>query len=178
MKFIINIIVIFLLGCKSNTTLTIFDPLKEQSNVKIYLSEYGLESVPAEIRILKNAKRLHIAMDTSAWAVYPPLSELGQDKSKQPLRSLPDEITELSNLTSLTLVNLDLASLPEKIGRLEKLDTLILFMNRLTISNELGKLKKLRSLKYLGLLGNDVTANDLIELKKSIPGITINPDLR
>jgi len=51
-------------------------------------------------------------------------------------------------------------------------------MNKLTISNEIKKLKRLRQLKYLGLLGNNITASDIIELKRSIPGITINPDLR
>ena len=83
-----------------------------------------------------------------------------------------------SNLRSLTLVNLDIVSLPDNFDRLESLDTLILFMNKLTISNEIKKLKRLRQLKYLGLLGNNITASDIIELKISIPGITINPDLR
>jgi Leucine-rich repeat (LRR) protein len=178
MRFSTYIFVIFLFSCKPNSTKTVFDPLKEQTDIEIYLSDYGLESVPQEIRILKNVKRLYIAKDTSGWVLYPPLSTLTQDKSTRPSRYLPNEISELSNLTSLTLVNLDLVSLPENIDQLEKLDTLILFMNKLTISSELEKLKKLRRLKYLGLLGNDLTANDLIELKRAIPGITINPDLR
>ena len=75
-------------------------------------------------------------------------------------------------------MNLDIVSLPDNFDRLESLDTLILFMNQLTISNEIKKLKRLRQLKYLGLLGNNITASDIIELKISIPGITINPDLR
>ena len=178
MRFSTYIFVIFLFGCNPNNSKTVFDPLKEKTDIEIYLSDYGLESVPQEIRILKNVKRLYIAKDSSGWVIYPPLSALAQDKSTQPSRYLPNEISELSNLTSLTLVNLDLVSLPENIDRLEKLDTLILYMNKLTISNELEKLKRLRSLKYLGLLGNDLTANDLSELKRTIPGITINPGLR
>ncbi len=178
MRFSTYIFVIFLFSCNPNNTKTVFDPLKQKTDIEIYLSDYGLESVPQEIRILKNVKRLYIAKDTSGWVIYPPLSALAQDKSTQPSRYLPNEISELSNLTSLTLVNLDLVSLPENIDRLEKLDTLILYMNKLTISNELEKLKRLRSLKYLGLLGNDLTANDLSELKRTIPGITINPGLR
>ena len=178
MRISTYIFVIFLFSCNANNTKTVFDPLKEKTDIEIYLSEYGLESVPQEIRILKNVKRLYISKDTSGWVLYPPLSALAQDESIRPSRYLPNEISELSNLTSLTLVNLDLVSLPDNIVKLEKLDTLVLFMNKLTISNELEKLKRLRRLKYLGLLGNDLTANDLIELKRSIPGITINPDLR
>ena len=156
---------------------SVFDSLKGQTDVEIFLSEYDLDSVPKDIQVLKSAKRLYIAKDTSGWIVYPPLSALGEDNSTKQPRYLPGEISELSNLNSLTLVNLDLVTLPKSIDHLSNLDTLVLFMNRLTISSELDKLKRLKKLKYLGLLGNNVTANDLIEIKRSIPGIKINPDL-
>jgi Leucine-rich repeat (LRR) protein len=178
MKIIIYILSIFLLSCHSEEKL-LFDSFQKKNDVEIYLSKYKLDSIPKEIGLLKDAKRLYINSDSvKGWTIYPPLSSLGKDNSKPPFRHLPNEITELTNLQSLTLVNLNLVTLPDNIYRLENLDSLILFMNKLTISNEIEKIKKLTKLKYLGLLGNNITANDIIELKKSNPGLKINPNLR
>lgn len=178
MKTIIYIVTFFLLGCQSKKK-NLFESFQNESDVEIYLSRFRLESVPRDIGLLKKAKRLYINSDTAkGWTIYPPLSSQGKDKSEPSFRHLPDEITELTQLQSLTLVNLDLVTLPDNIYRLENLDTLVLFMNKLTITNEIEKIKKLSKLKYLGILGNNITANDLIELKKWNPGLTINPDLR
>jgi len=68
---------------------------------------------------------------------------------------------------------LDLVTLPEDIGKLKNLDSLSLIMNKLTISNELEKIKKLKNLKYLNIIGNDTNQSDILDLKKSIPGISI-----
>lgn len=178
MKTSIYIISIFLLSCQARKT-NVFESFQNKDDVEIYLSNYKLESVPKEIGLLKEAKRLYINSDTSkGWTIYPPLSSLGKDDSKPPFRHLPNEITNLINLQSLTLVNLDLVTLPDNISRLENLDTLILFMNKLTIANEIEKIKKLKKLKYLGILGNNITAEDLMELKKSNSDLKIIPDLR
>ena len=178
MKTIIYIATFFLLSCQPKRR-NLFKSFQNETDVEIYLSKYRLESVPKDIGLLKEVKRLYITSDTvKGWIIYPPLSSLGKDKLEAPFRQLPDEITELTKLQSLTLVNLHLVTLPDDIYRLENLDPLVLFMNRLTIKNEIEKIKKLSKLKYLGILGNDITANDLIELKKSNPGLTINPDLR
>src|SRR5882762_6958173 len=137
MKIIIYILSIFLLSCHAKEK-TLFDSFQKDSDVEIYLSKYKLDSVPKEIGLLKDAKRLYINGDTAKdWAISPPLSNLGKDNSKPPFKHLPNEITELTNLKSLTLVNLDLVTLPGNIYRLENLDSLILFMNKLTISNEI-----------------------------------------
>jgi Leucine-rich repeat (LRR) protein len=168
-----------LLSCKSRNPEPVLQSLRGNSDVKIYLSEYNLENVPKEIGTLKGVKRLYISKDTiQGWTIYPPLSALGQNKMTPPFKHLPKEITQLTTLQTLTLVNLDLVTLPDDMYKLENLDSLILFMNKLTISNELNKLKSLKRLRYLGLLGNNVTADDLDQLKKSIPGVAINPELR
>jgi Leucine-rich repeat (LRR) protein len=178
MKITIYILAICFVGCQAKRK-NIFDSFKGKSDVIIYLEKYKLDSVPAEVGILKSAKRLYINRDTSnGWTVYPPLSSLANVISAPPFRKLPDEITELTNLQSLTLINLDLVTLPDKIDRLKNLDSLILFNNKLTISKEIKKIKGLKNLKYLGILGNDVTANDLIQLKESNPNLEINPGLR
>lgn len=178
MKIITYIVIFLLLGCKARKA-NLFESPQNECDVEIYLSKYKLDSVPSDISVLKEVKKLYINSDTTkGWTIYPPLSALGNDKSKPPFRHLPKEITELTKLQSLTLINLDLVALPDNIYRLENLDTLILYMNKLTVANEIEKIKRLPKLKYLGILGNDITANDLIELKKSNPGLTINPDLR
>ena len=178
MKTIIYIVIFFLLSCQSKKK-NLFESFQNESDVEIYLSKFRLDSVPKDIGLLKEVKRLYINSDTAkGWTVYPPLSSLGKDNLAPPFRHLPDEITELTQLQSLTLVNLDLVALPDNIYRLENLDTLILFMNKLTIKNEIEKIKRLDKLRYLGILSNDVTANDLIDLKKTNPRLTINPDLR
>ncbi|MEI9946427.1 MAG: hypothetical protein WDN26_19680 [Chitinophagaceae bacterium] len=179
MRILLFILVFFIIGCRDKKTPSLFGELTELTDVKIHLVDYGLENIPAEIGDLKNAKRICISKDsTTGWTLYPPLGRMYEERSKPPYKQLPDQITTLTGLKSLTLVGLDLNTLPDSFGRLKELDTLILYMNKLTIANELDKLKGLKKLKYLGLMGNIVTANDLEELERSIPGIVTNPGLR
>ena len=162
-----------LLSCEAKNK-PLFQSLGGKAEVEISLNDYKLDSVPKEIGFLKGVKRLYISKDTLGWTVYPPLSAHDQIRTTPPFRHLPNEITELTTLQTLSLVNLDLVTLPDRIDKLKNLDTLILFMNKLTISNEIEKLRTFKGLKYLGLLGNNVTANDLEQLKKSIPGVVID----
>lgn len=41
-----------------------------------------------------------------------------------------------------------------------------------------GRIKKLTKLKYLGLLGNYVMAEDIVELKKSNQGLYIDSEVK
>jgi Leucine-rich repeat (LRR) protein len=178
MKVFSCLLVLLLFACQTDKP-SIFKSLIGKTDVEIYLADYDLQTVPKDIGDLKGVKRLYISKDsTTGFIIYPPLSALGNTKRDTVLKHLPGEITDLTSLQSLVLVNLDLATLPAKLERLQNLDTLILFMNKLTVSNELDKIKKLKGLKYLGLLGNELTADDLVEIKKAIPGIVINPGLR
>jgi len=90
-----------------------------------------------------------------------------------PFRQLPNEITELTNLQNLNLAALDLKTLPDNFGKLQKLDSLNLVANKLTISAESAKLKKLKNLKYLGLFGNKIDTADIRELKRENPNLVI-----
>ena len=114
---------------------------------------------------------------TSGWTIYPPLSALQQMTERPPFRQLPDEITELTNLKTLGLVGLDLKTLPDNFDKLENLDSLNLIFNKLTISNETEKLKKLKNLKYLALFGNRVDKVDIRELKRENPNLIIESGL-
>jgi Leucine-rich repeat (LRR) protein len=179
LKIAILILAFSPFSCIDKDSKSIFQSLKGLSNVEISLSDYKLDSVPPDIGTLEGVKRLYITKDgVGGWTSYPPLSALGQTPNTPPFRYLPEEVTNLTTLQSLTLINLDIVALPNNIGKLQNLDSLILFQNKLTVSKEIGKLKKLKQLKYLGLFGNYVTASDLTQLKESIPGLVINSDLR
>lgn len=179
MKGLILLITVSVFGCRQNKSQSLFNNLIDKTDIKIHLSDYGLTEVPKEIGKLKNAKRLYISQDSvTAWTFFTPNDSNEAVALSTPYKKLPDEITSLVNLKSLTLVGLELHTLPDRLSRLKNLDTLILFMNKLTIVDELDKLKGLKNLKYLGLLGNQFSSKDLEELEKSIPGIVTNPGLR
>jgi Leucine-rich repeat (LRR) protein len=136
----------------------IFNNLVDKSAVEIYLNTYQLDSVPREIGRLTNVTSLYIATDSvTGWTIYPPFSAIDQRTNTPPFKHLPDEIAKLVNLERLSLIDLDLVSLPDNFDKLENLDSLSLFMNKLTIANEIEKLKKLKKLKYIGLFGNKLT---------------------
>lgn len=180
MKTLISILTIFLFGCGATKKKTgLFDDLADKTSLEIYLKTYGLDSVPKDIGQLKAVRKLYIAKDSArGWTIYPPLGDLDQRTVTPPFRHLPDEITALTNLESLVLRDLDLKTLPDNFGNLRNLDSLSLLMNKLTLSQEIEKLKGLKKLKYLEIYGNKVDTADLQELKKAIPGLTIyNGDL-
>ncbi len=178
LKPFLCILLFSLLGCDSNRELSVFKEFKGKTEVEIYLSDYGLDSVPKEIESLKNVERLYISKDRNGWETLVPNTIIDPKEKKPPFRHLPNEITHLTTLQVLSLVNLDIVTLPEDIYKLKHLDSLFLFYNKLTISNELEKLGRLKQLKYLGLQGNYVTPADLEQLENSIPGIITNPGLR
>lgn len=156
----------------------LFDHLADKETVVIYLSKYNLDSVPSDISQLRKVKSLYIAKDSSSgWTVYPPLSAMRQMTKVPPFQQLPNEITDLTELENLVLIGLDLKSLPDNFDKLQKLDSLNLMLNKLTISNEIEKLKKLKRLKYLGLLGNNVDTVDINKLRRSNPMLTIESGL-
>lgn len=180
MRFQTIMLTVFLVSCSTtNQKKGLFDNLADKEVVVIYLSKYDLKHVPADIGKLTKAKSLYILRDSATgWTIYPPLSAKGQWKKTPPFRQLPDEITNLSELRNLSLAALDLTQLPDNFGKLKKLDSLDLFMNKLTISNEVEKLKQLKNLKYLVLFGNDVDTADINELKRANPGLTVNSEIK
>jgi Leucine-rich repeat (LRR) protein len=174
---IVNVMLsILVIGCTSTgKEQYFFDPLIESESVVIYLSKYSLDSVPAEIGRLQKARSLYISRDSAGgWTIHPPLNELEEMTETPPFRQLPDEITDLTDLTSLTLVGLDLSTLPDNFQKLQNLDTLNLSFNKLTISKEIEKLKGLKHLRYLELVGNQVDSADVVELKRANPELVVD----
>ena len=178
MRLLRIVLATFFISCSTtDKEKDLFDNLVDKEFAVIYLSQYHLDSVPSEIVKLKKAKSLYISKDsTGGWAIYPPSNELHQMTEVPPFRKLPKELGELTNLQNLGLVGLNLKELPDNFGQLQNLDSLNLMMNKLTISEEIGKLKKLKNLKYLALFGNKVDSADVSELKKANPNLVIIAD--
>jgi len=116
----------------------------------LILSENKLESLPPEIRELKNLRKL----DLSKNYLKSLPSEIGELKyltglylSKNYFTSLSPEIGKLNNLTELDLTGNQLDSLPKEIGELKNLTELYLRNNHLEkLPKELGQLKNLTTL--------------------------------
>lgn len=176
MRLLILFLTILLISCsRTDKKHYLFERLEDKEIVTIYLSKYNLHSVPGEIGRLKKVRKLHITADSvSGWIIYPPMYDPHKSIETPPFRKLPNEITELSALKTLELIGLDLKTLPDDFGKLENLDTLNLMRNKLIISNELGKLKKLKKLNYLVLVGNKIDTVDIKELQRENPGLNIN----
>ena len=171
------VVAIFLIGCHTSaSTVKFIHTFLNEESVVIKLSDYGLDEVPPEIHQLRSVKKLTITRESlpTGWTIYPPQSPCENQTFKPPFHRLPDEITELTQLTALRLIGLDLVALPANFHHLKNLDTLDLAFNKLTIKQELATLKSLQQLKFLALFGNKATSADVIELKKAIPGLVVD----
>jgi len=175
MRLLIILLTTILLSCSTTDKGNLFDNLTDNETVVIYLRKYKLDHVPNEIGRLTSTKHLYITMDTVGWTIYPPLGSLPQPTDSGPGQSqkLPNEITKLTNLKTLSLVRLRLKQLPDNFDQLKNLDSLDLMMNRLVIKDEIQKLKGLTSLKYIQLFGNVVDSVDIVELRENNPGLVI-----
>lgn len=176
MRFIkLTFLTIIIAGCSTtNKKKQLFDSLTDKETIVLFLSKYKLDGVPDEIGRLTNTKRLYITADSGGYTIYPPLGTTSPQPTNPTLEErLPNEITQLTTLKYLGLVRLNLTTLPDDFGKLKDLDTLDLSLNRLTISNEIEKLKELKELKFLGLMGNVVDSADIVELKKGNPNLKI-----
>lgn len=117
----------FITGChRRDEAGKLFTDLQDQENIVIVLSKYQFDSVPPDIGRLKKAKVLTISIDSlHGWTVYPPLSSINQKNNQPPFKSLPDEISSLTSLKSLTIHGLDIRTLPDDFGNLKNLEYLI-----------------------------------------------------
>lgn len=103
------------------------------------------------------------------------LPDLASKMTKQPagekLNTLPEEITELADLTHLVLRGNNLKTLPASIGKMVNLKKLILVNNQLkTLPDEIGNLT---NLKTLNLKGNNVSDSEVARIQKLIPNCDI-----
>ena len=141
-----------------------------------YLSIEGLidASINERIKSFYEVEKLVVSKENeSGWHVYPPRESDDPIFDQVPQKLLYDAIGDLRQLKYLSVMDLDLTSLPESISRLTSLDTLNLSLNYLTISRELDKLSQLKKLKYLDIRNNRI---DTLVLKKWMsdkPGLKV-----
>lgn len=175
MNKLLTLLVTPLLICMScQTKNNLFEAHKNDEVVEIVLSNYGLEEIPGEIGTLKNVKQLTLLKDSSkGWVIYPPMSAFSNRELTPPFYSLPKEITELQQLESLTIIGLNIHSLPENFEKLENLKQLNLSLNKLTLSNEVEKIVRLKKLKTLSLFGNKIDSAGLRFIKQERPDIQL-----
>jgi hypothetical protein len=166
-------LILFTAGCISKDT-NLFSELTDKKDVVIALSDYGLDSIPLEIGKLKKAETLTISQDSlKGWTIFPALFALDERIDLPPRKTLPDEITELKNLRRLTISGLNIKSLPPDFDKLQNLEYLSLVFNKLIISNELEKLKALKKLKYVYLVGNRIDTTEVERWQRERPDMEI-----
>lgn len=93
------------------------------------------------------------------------------DASGRQLTTLPDDILSQTELTSLNLSNNQLTTLPDSIANLTRLETLNIENNRL--EHVPDGLKKMTWLKSLDISNNRIPAEEITELKASLPDTQI-----
>ena len=154
----------------------VFAKLADEDSVVISLSQYKVKDVPKDVGQLTKAITLAISPEPlkTGWTIYPPLSAFEEYVDRPPFRNLPNEIACLVKLRELKLSHLELKTLPTAFDKLENLETLDLTLNKLTIKDEIDKLKNLKKLKQLALFGNRVTKADVVQLKAAIPALSID----
>ncbi|GAA4311276.1 hypothetical protein GCM10023183_29890 [Nibribacter koreensis] len=142
-----------------------------QTEVRVDLSGKHLKAIPKSVLDNKNIEFLDLG--SSEITFYPPLSAL-KDPNSNHLTELPERIGELSKLKTLILNTNNLKSLPISITKLERLEVLDLSINHeLVIVNELEKSKKLPSLKTLKIIDVKMDRDAYNTLKQAL-----NPDIK
>lgn len=141
----------------------------------ITLDELTTGVMPFEIGEWINITHLIIRKTTTKnqWVSYPPLSWYEKRELKPPYWRIPETIGNLKNLKSLSLVALDISELPHSITKLQKLETLNLSLNKLQLSNEFDKFRKLKALKDLKVVGNHFDEEEMVEFKREFPKMNI-----
>ncbi len=136
----------------------LIDALKAPKLVeRLTLIDQGLETIPPEIRQLKNLEALDIGKNHLKQLPVE-LTTLANLKElylyDNAIEELPDGFSDLSNLVVLGLARNKLMTIPTELMLLPKLEALDLGDNELTsLPAEFGKLKKLR---VLSLKGNSI----------------------
>ncbi|MFY0593437.1 hypothetical protein [Roseivirga sp.] len=150
------------------------DELREGSIILI-LDELSTKEIPDSL--WNNAELIRLTIQKTRpktkWGTHPPLSWYETVEFTPPYWELSDKVGKLKRLKSLILADLDIKTLQESIIQLKHLEILNLSFNKLELSEELSKLKALKSLKHLILIGNHYDPHEMEDYQKEFPNLRI-----
>lgn len=129
-----------------------------------------IKSLPGSI--LKNTKARELHIGTGGFKVYPPMSVIPDQKI--PLRKIPQEISGMKELRRLTISSARISSLPESISTLQKLHYLDLsFNDELNIQEQMAKIGRMEALDTLVVYGRLLNGKIKSELRTLNPELKI-----
>lgn len=141
-----------------------------QREMKIDLSGQHRTEIPDSIFQMPEITYLNLG--SSNITFYPPLSNLA-DSNSNSISILPEQIGRLTQLQTLILNTNKLTSLPDSIMNLINLEVLDLSINKdLDIIQQLDKLKKLPKLRVLKIVDVKITNEDVALLKSALSNDT------
>ncbi|RDC61933.1 leucine-rich repeat domain-containing protein [Adhaeribacter pallidiroseus] len=141
-------------------------PTVNHSEIKLDLRGKHLTAIPNEV--LENTNIVYLDLGSCEISFYPPLSTADHSKANS-LTKLPERIGKLTKLKTLILNTNKLTTLPNSITKLKQLEVLDLSINtELDIVKELDKLKRLPNLKVLKIVDVKLSRDDFEVVKKSL----------
>jgi len=114
----------------------------------------------------KNASGVDLANLLDRAALYP-LKELFILNFQQFVSTIPPQVANFKNLTTLSLVKNNIKTMPACISSLTTLKELYLDANPLT--SILPTIQSLRSLEILGVVKTNIPATELVSIKNELP---------
>ena len=137
-----------------------------RQDVKVDLSGQHLTEVPDSV--FQNTEINYLNLGSSGVTFYPPLSTL-VDSNSNSISTLPEQIGKLTKLKTLILNTNRLTALPNSIIRLTELEVLDLSINKdLNIVQQIDKLKQLPKLKVLKIVDVKMTRDDIALVKSAL----------
>jgi leucine-rich repeat protein SHOC2 len=137
-----------------------------RQNLKVDLSGQRLTSIPDSVFEITDVTYLDLG--SSDVTFYPPLSAL-VDSNANEISELPEQIGKLTKLQTLILNSNKLTTLPNGIIKLTDLEVLDLSINKnMDIVQQLDKLKQLPKLKVLKIVDVKLTSSDTSFVKSSL----------
>ncbi len=168
-------ILLMLFSCNNSSELSAFkvNPYLNDNEARLILNDQGYVKVPEEISTLNGIRKLTISIDSNKWVVLPPMSALNSKIDYAPENKLTPAISKLESLEVLNLWYLNLTALPANFAELKQLDSLNIGLNSLIISNEIEKLKALKNLRYINIMGNRLDTTQIKRWQAENPKLTI-----
>jgi Leucine-rich repeat (LRR) protein len=141
------------------------------NQVRVDLSGKHLKEIPDSV--FQNNEITYLDLGSSEVTFYPPLSAL-IDHNSNSISFLPEKIGRLTALKTLILNTNQLTTLPNSITKLIHLEVLDLSINKdLEIVKQLNKLKQLPKLKILKIVDIKMSKDEVTRVKMSL-----RPDIK